>query len=101
MRPRNVFFKKSITNIRKNIYKQEKKNNYFKNYDEKKIEEEFPEVNKNRKNISNELLNNKKKYSYVKKLNYLNKKMVFVLHRSEDYTERRGPISQFNAVQEP
>lgn len=32
MRPRNVFFKKSITNIRKNIYKQEKKNNYFKNY---------------------------------------------------------------------
>jgi len=45
-------------------------NNYFKNYDEKKIEEEFPEVNKNRKNISNELLNNKKKYSYLFTSNY-------------------------------
>ena len=32
MRPRNVFFKKSITNIRKILYKTKKMNFFFNNY---------------------------------------------------------------------
>ena len=33
--------------------------------------------------------------------NLTNHVYVFVLHRSEDYTERREPISQLNAILEP
>jgi ubiquitin carboxyl-terminal hydrolase 4/11/15 len=53
-----------------NVFYSHENNNFFKNFDEKKIEEEYPEAKKDRKNVSDELLNNKKKYAHLFTSNY-------------------------------